>query len=61
MRVQTTANLTYAAIDGSFTLGGLTPGVLITVTAWYEGYKVGWATTTPALPDAEPGWRASRC
>lgn len=50
VRVQTTANLTYAASDGSFTLGGLAPGAPITITAWHEGYKVGWAAVTPTLP-----------
>ncbi|MBC8248570.1 MAG: hypothetical protein H8E90_02730, partial [Anaerolineales bacterium] len=47
VRVQTTSNLTYAAPDGSFTLGGLTEGTPIIVTAWYTDYKVGWAAVTP--------------
>jgi hypothetical protein len=48
VRVQTTANLVHAASDGAFTLGGLTSGMPITVTAWYPDYKVGWAAVTPA-------------
>ncbi|MBM4464663.1 MAG: hypothetical protein FJ014_03700 [Chloroflexi bacterium] len=47
VRVQTTENLTYAAPDGSFTLTGLTEGLTVTITAWYPGYKVGWATIAP--------------
>ena len=47
VRAQTTDNLTYASSDGSFTLGGLTENVDITVTAWYTDYKVGWAVVTP--------------
>ena len=39
VRVQTTSNFTYAGADGSFALGGLTPGGLITITAWSEGIR----------------------
>jgi YVTN family beta-propeller protein len=49
VRVQTTPNLTYSASDGSFTLGGLTEGVPITVTAWYTDQKVSWAYVTPPI------------
>ena len=38
VRQQTTANSTTSAADGSFTLGGLTEGISVTVTAWHEGY-----------------------
>lgn len=48
VRVQATDNETTTAMDGSFTLGGLAPGVPVTVTAWAEGYFVGWAETTPS-------------
>ena len=47
VRVQTTANLTYTTADGAFHLDGLTVGTPITVTAWYTGYKVGWASAVP--------------
>ena len=49
VRSQTTANLAYAAADGSFTLGGLAAGTPITVTAWYPGQKVGWAAVSPPV------------
>jgi hypothetical protein len=38
VRQQTTANSTTSATDGSFTLGGLTEGISVTITAWQEGY-----------------------
>jgi len=47
VRAQATANLTFSAADGSFTLGGLAAGQPITVTAWQAGYKVGWLVVTP--------------
>jgi hypothetical protein len=47
VRVQATANLTFSAADGGFTLGGLTAGQPITITAWYVGYKIGWNVVTP--------------
>lgn len=47
VRVQTTDNLTFAALDGSFTLNGLDEGVTVTLTAWYPQYKVGWVSAAP--------------
>ena len=47
VRAQTTPNLTFSAADGSFTLGGLSSGAAITVTAWYTDHKVGWAYVIP--------------
>jgi hypothetical protein len=47
VRVQATDNKTTTAADGSFALGGLTPGVPVTVTAWAEGYFVGWVSAEP--------------
>ncbi|NIN67757.1 MAG: hypothetical protein GTO63_24235 [Anaerolineae bacterium] len=38
VRQQTTSNSTISAADGTFTLGGLTEGISVTVTAWHEGY-----------------------
>ncbi len=47
VRQQTTNSATTSAPDGVFTLDGLTEGIQITITAWQEGYFVGWATVTP--------------
>ncbi len=51
VRVQTTANLTFSAADGSFALGGLIAGQPITITAWHAGYKIGWQYVTPPADD----------
>jgi hypothetical protein len=51
VRAQTTANLTFSAADGSFTLGGLTAGQPVTITAWHAGYKIGWLFVTPPASD----------
>lgn len=50
-RIQATDNRTITAADGSFTLVGLEAGGLVTVTAWFSGYYVGWASVEPG---AEP-------
>jgi hypothetical protein len=47
VRQQTTTNHTTSAVDGSFTLDGLTEGITTTITAWQEGYLVGWAEVMP--------------
>ena len=47
VRQQATTHATTSAPDGSFTLSGLAEGTLITVTAWQEGYLVGWARVVP--------------
>jgi hypothetical protein len=49
--VRATDNKTLTAADGSFTLSGLTASVPVSITAWAEGYFVGW---TSAAPGAEP-------
>jgi hypothetical protein len=51
VRVQATDNKTTTADDGSFTLAGIPATEPVTVTAWSEGYYVGW---TKALPGTEP-------
>jgi len=51
VRVQATDNTTTTDADGSFSLSGLTASEPVTITAWSEGYYVGW-TSTP--PGAEP-------
>jgi len=47
VRVKATNNATITAADGSFTLGGLTASVPVSVTAWAEGYFVGWTSAVP--------------
>jgi len=47
VRVRATDNKTQTAIDGSFTLNGLAASVPVSVTAWTEGYFVGWTSATP--------------
>jgi len=47
VRVKATNNATITAADGSFTLGGLTASVPVSVTAWAEGYFVGWTSVVP--------------
>jgi hypothetical protein len=49
VRRQTAAENTQSAADGGFTLGGLAEGQCITVTAWLEGYYVGWEVVTPTV------------
>jgi len=51
VRVQATNNNTTTDDDGFFALSGLSPSVPVTITAWTEGYYVGWIS---ALPGAEP-------
>ena len=42
VRVQTTANHTYTAEDGGFTIDGLPTEESVTLVAWAEGYIFGW-------------------
>ncbi|KPL22735.1 MAG: hypothetical protein AMJ93_06440 [Anaerolineae bacterium SM23_84] len=49
VRQQTTANYTLAAEDGSFQLGRLAEGQPVTITAWLDGYYVGWQVVTPTI------------
>jgi len=46
VRVQATDNKTTTAADGSFTLTGLEAAAAVTVTAWADGYYVGWITAS---------------
>lgn len=48
VRVRATDNAVTTAADGSFTLGALEPGVPVSVTAWAEGYYVGWVSAAPS-------------
>ena len=47
VRVRATDNKTTTAADGSFTLSGLATSVPVSVTAWAEGYFVGWVSAAP--------------
>jgi hypothetical protein len=47
VRVRATDNKTTTATDGSFTLSGLTASVPVSITAWIEGYYVGWTSAAP--------------
>ncbi len=51
VQVQGTPNKTVAAQDGTFTLTGLRGPSPLTITAWSEGYYVGWALLDPKSPD----------
>ena len=42
VRVQTTANHTYTAEDGGFTIEGVPTAEGVTLVAWAEGYIFGW-------------------
>jgi hypothetical protein len=47
VRWQTKPNSTTTAADGSFRLEGLPDGARVTITAWHEGYLIGFTSTTP--------------
>jgi hypothetical protein len=47
VRVQATDHSTATASDGTFTLVDLTPSEVVTITAWAEGYFVGWTNALP--------------
>jgi hypothetical protein len=47
VRQQATANMTYSTVDGSFTLGDLSEGITVTLTAWDEGYYPGGIEIIP--------------
>ncbi|MFQ6132518.1 MAG: carboxypeptidase regulatory-like domain-containing protein [Armatimonadota bacterium] len=47
VRVRATDNQTLSAKDGSFTLENLRGGQALTITAWAQGYLIGWTTASP--------------
>ena len=47
VRVQTTDTCTTTSDDGSFALAGLSSQATPTITAWADGYFVGWARASP--------------
>jgi hypothetical protein len=49
VRVRLTGYTATSAADGSFTLGDLTMTEPVSVTAWAEGYYIGYADGTPGL------------
>ena len=49
VRRQTASEHVTADADGQFALGGLAEGQAVTVTAWLEGYYVGWQVVTPTV------------
>jgi hypothetical protein len=49
VRVRLTENKTTTADDGSFTLNGVTGTDPVSVTAWADGYYVGWSNGVPGL------------
>ncbi len=49
VRRQTATDYVTTAADGQFALGGLAEGQPVTVTAWMEGYYVGWQVVTPTV------------
>jgi hypothetical protein len=49
VRRQTATDSVTTAADGSFVLGGLVEGQAVTITAWLDGYYVGWQVVTPTV------------
>jgi len=49
VRVRLTENKTATAADGSFTLSGVAGTDPVSVTAWADGYYIGWTDGTPGL------------
>jgi hypothetical protein len=47
VRLQATDNSTTTSIDGTFTLDRVTKRTSVTITAWAEGYYVGWTEASP--------------
>jgi hypothetical protein len=54
VQVQGTPNQTVAAQDGTFTLNSLRGPGPLTITAWSDGYYVGWSVLDPQSPDYDP-------
>jgi hypothetical protein len=51
LQVQGTAQTTTTDLKGSFTLYGMGGIAPVTITAWAEGYYVGWTKLDPVSPD----------
>jgi len=55
VQVQGTPLTTTTDPGGSFTLSGLGGAAPLSITAWAEGYFVGWVTLDPQEPEFDPG------
>ncbi len=55
VQIQRTSTQTKTWKDGTFRLGGITGTTPIIITAWAEGYYVGWIAVNPSAPD----WKGS--
>ena len=55
LQVQGTPLKTTTAQDGTFTLAGLGGATPLMLTAWVEGYFVGWAKVDPVSPEIKAG------
>ncbi len=51
VQIQGTANRTQTDASGAFTLGGIQGITPLNLTAWSEGYYVGWTSLNPSAPD----------
>lgn len=58
VQVQGTANRTTTAENGTFTLSGIKDTTPLVLTAWSDGYYVGWATLNPSVPDWVTLWKS---
>jgi hypothetical protein len=54
VQLQGTPNKTVADGEGAYTLTGLRGTVPATITAWSQGYFVGWVTLDPLATDYDP-------
>ena len=52
VRVQASENMVLSGVDGGYRLEAR-GGARLTVTAWREGYLIGWASATPPADDAD--------
>jgi hypothetical protein len=55
VQIQATTNQTIADANGAFTLGGIAGSDPVVVSAWAEGYHVGWTILDPSSADWNGG------
>jgi hypothetical protein len=55
VQIKGSPNKTTTQANGQFTLAGISGTTPITVTAWSQGYYVGWADLNPSAPDWKGG------
>ena len=58
VQIQGTDNKTQTDQNGAFTLSGIKGTTPIVLTAWSEGYYVGWAALNPSAPDWFTAWKS---